>query len=105
MVKLKQILFLEMFASIMLNAGIFIYCESIRDPFYLTQSSKADEKSETIKLSGIIQSASKICAIIAVDGIEESVFVGDKIAGFKVAKISAGSVFLVKGKIIKKLFV
>ena len=94
-----------MFALIMLNAGIFIYCENIRDPFYLSSSNTYNKKSAMILLTGIIRSAGKSCAIISVDGVEESVFVGDKIAGFKVYGISTGTVILARNNIIKKLIV
>lgn len=103
MVKLKQILFLEIFVLILFEAVNFVYCNNIRDPFYLAQSNNNDTKSEIFTLFGIIQSASKSCAIIAVSGVEESVFEGDKIAGFKVFKIGDNSVTLTKGKILKIL--
>lgn len=104
MVKLKQILFLEMLALIALNLAIFAQCENIRDPFYLPQTSKNIKKYENIKLFGIIQSAGKICAIISVDECEETVVAGDNIAGFIVGKIGDDHVVLTKGKINKKLF-
>jgi len=110
MKKLRQTLFLEIlnFLKFSLLIPIFLFAFiagaiQLRDPFYLPRHKTSLKNVCEVKLLGIMSSSDKKAAIIFLNNAQEMVFVGDKVANFKVSQICSNFIVIEKGKIKKRL--
>ena len=105
MIKSRWTLFFAMCILVEFNSIFFVCASKFRDPFYLPTISYDIKKVEKIQLLGIVKNSDVCSAIVFVDGTEETIFVGDSIAGFRVNQIQTDCVILEKGVKKKTLFI
>lgn len=112
MKKLRQTLFLEILNflkfSLLIHVFLFAFIAGaiqLRDPFYLPRHKTSMKILCEIKLLGIMRSEDKKAAIIFLNNTQDTVFVGDKVANFRVSQIGSNFIVVEKGKIKKRLVI